>query len=110
MVYVCTGDLGMGQVRKHDIETWMPSRENYSETHSCSTFHDFQARRLNVRYRDEVNAKSKQHCYTLNNTAIATPRVLIPFLEVHQQADGSIKIPKALQPYLKGESVLGVKK
>lgn len=102
VVYVCTGDLGQGQVRKHDIETWMPSRKAYAETHSCSTFHDFQARRLKLRYKD----KSGQNlfCYTLNNTAIATPRVLIPLLENHQEADGSIRIPKALQPYLGGRS------
>ncbi|RYZ60080.1 MAG: serine--tRNA ligase [Proteobacteria bacterium] len=98
VVYVCTGDLGQGQVRKHDIETWMPSRKAYSETHSCSTFHDFQARRLKIRYKDA--AGQNQICHTLNNTAIASPRVLIPFLETHQQEDGSILIPKALRPYL----------
>ena len=98
VVYVCTGDLGQGQVRKHDIETWMPSRKAYSETHSCSTFHDFQARRLKLRYKDASG--SNLICYTLNNTAIASPRVLIPFLETHQQEDGSIRIPKALQTYL----------
>jgi seryl-tRNA synthetase len=100
VVYVCTGDLGQGQVRKHDIETWMPSREAYGETHSCSTFHEFQARRLKLRYRGSDQAN--QFCHTLNNTAIASPRILIPFLECHQQEDGSIRIPKALQPYLDG--------
>ncbi len=106
VVYVCTGDLGQGQVRKHDIETWMPSRKAYGETHSCSTFHDFQARRLKLRYKD----KSGQNlfCYTLNNTAIATPRVLIPLLENHQQADGSVRIPKALQPYFYGRTEISV--
>ncbi|SMF50145.1 serine--tRNA ligase [Pseudobacteriovorax antillogorgiicola] len=107
VVYVCTGDLGQGQVRKHDIETWMPSRNAYSETHSCSTFHDFQARRLKIRYKD--SNKKKNFCYTLNNTAIATPRVLIPFIEVHQQADGSIFIPEALRPYLNGQEFIGKK-
>lgn len=102
VVYVCTGDLGQGQIRKHDIESWMPSRESYSETHSCSTFHDFQARRLKTRYKDE-NGKN-QYCYTLNNTAIASPRILIPFLECHQQKDGSIYIPEALRPYLGGQA------
>ena len=106
MVYVCTGDLGQGQVRKHDIETWMPSRGAYSETHSCSTFHDFQARRLKIRYKD--SSGQNQICHTLNNTAIASPRVLIPFLETHQQEDGSIRIPKALVPYL-GTEVIGAK-
>ena len=98
VVYVCTGDLGQGQLRKHDIETWMPSRGSYSETHSCSTFHDFQARRLEMRYKNKEGKKA--FCYTLNNTAIATPRALIPFLEYHQQEDGSIYVPEKLRPYL----------
>lgn len=105
VVYVCTGDLGQGQVRKHDIETWMPSRNAYSETHSCSTFHEFQARRLQLRYKDE-NGENRI-CHTLNNTAIATPRVLIPLLENHQEVDGRIRIPKALQPYMGGKSHIG---
>ena len=105
VVYVCTGDLGQGQVRKHDIETWMPSRDSYGETHSCSTFYDFQARRLGIRYKNSEG--KKKVCYTLNNTAIATPRVLIPLLEVHQQEDGRIKIPKALQPYMGGQEYIG---
>ncbi len=104
VVYVCTGDLGQGQVRKHDIETWMPSRKAYSETHSCSTFHDFQARRLKMRYKDEQG--KTQVCYTLNNTAIASPRVLIPLLECHQQADGSVRIPEKLRRYMDGQKTL----
>ena len=105
VVYVCTGDLGQGQIRKHDIETWMPSRKAYSETHSCSSFYDFQARRLQIRYKDDQG--QRQFCYTLNNTAIATPRVMIPFLEVHQQEDGRIRIPAALKPYLNGQEFIG---
>ena len=105
VVYVCTGDLGQGQVRKHDIETWMPSRKSYGETHSCSTFYDFQARRLGIRYKNSEGKKNV--CYTLNNTAIATPRVLIPLLEMHQQKDGRIKIPKVLQPYMGGQEYIG---
>jgi len=104
VVYVCTGDLGQGQVRKHDIETWMPSRKAYSETHSCSTFHDFQARRLQMRYR--TKSGEVKTCYTLNNTAIATPRVLIPLLECYQQADGSVKIPDVLVPYMQGQKII----
>lgn len=100
IVEVCTGDMGQGQVKKHDIETWMPSRGKYSETHSCSSFYDFQARRSGIKYKDE-NGRSK-FCYTLNNTAVASPRILIPLIENHQQADGSIYIPKALRPYLDG--------
>lgn len=104
VVYVCTGDLGQGQRRKHDIEAYMPSRDSYGETHSCSTFHDYQSRRLKIRYRDEDN--KKQLCYTLNNTAIATPRIFIPFLEVHQTQDGNVRIPEKLQPFLGGRKLL----
>lgn len=101
---VCTGDMGLGKVRMHDIETWMPSRNAYGETHSCSSLHDFQARRMKIRVRD---AEGKvQVCHTLNNTAVASPRILIPLLENHQQADGSVRIPKALQPYMGGLEVL----
>ncbi|MDP3510898.1 MAG: serine--tRNA ligase [Candidatus Melainabacteria bacterium] len=105
VVAVCTGDMGLGQVRKHDIETWMPSRGAYCETHSCSTFHDFQARRLGIRYIDHEG--KKQYVHTLNNTAIASPRILIALLENHQNQDGTINVPKALRPYLGGREVLG---
>jgi seryl-tRNA synthetase len=101
VVDVCTGDMGQGQVFKHDIEAWMPSRKAYGETHSCSSFYDFQARRLNTRYKDS-NGKNV-FCYTLNNTCIASPRVLIPLLENHQNVDGSITIPAALRPYMGGQ-------
>lgn len=104
VVYVCTGDLGQGQRRKHDIEAYMPSRDSYGETHSCSTFHDYQARRLKIRYRDKN--KGKHLCYTLNNTAIATPRIFIPFLEVHQTKDGNVRIPEKLRPFLGGRELL----
>lgn len=100
VVAVCTGDLGQGQVAKYDIETWMPSRNNYGETHSASRFYDFQARRLNLRYRDE-DGKVKI-CHTLNNTVVASPRILIPIMELYQNADGSITIPEALRPYMGG--------
>ncbi len=105
VVYVCTGDLGQGQVRKHDIESWMPSRNAYGETHSCSTFHDFQARRLKIRYKTATG--ENQVCFTLNNTAIATPRALISLLECHQTADGKVKIPLKLRPYLDGAEFVG---
>lgn len=100
VVQVCTGDIGLGQVRKHDIEAWMPSRNSYSETHSCSSFNDFQARRSNIRYKDE-NGELK-YAYTLNNTAVASPRILIPILENYQNEDGSITIPEVLVPYMGG--------
>jgi seryl-tRNA synthetase len=100
VVNVCTGDLGQGQVQKFDIETWMPSRKNYGETHSASRFYEFQARRLNIRYRDKDGTVKFVH--TLNNTVIATPRALIPVLEIYQNADGTITVPKALRPYMGG--------
>ncbi len=100
VVDVCTGDMGQGQVYKNDIETWMPSRESYGETHSCSTFHEFQARRLGIKYDD---GGEKKFVHTLNNTCIASPRILIPILEVYQNADGSVTIPEALRPYMQGQ-------
>jgi seryl-tRNA synthetase len=105
VVYVCTGDLGQGQVRKHDIETWMPGRGNYGETHSCSSFYDFQARRLSIRYKDREG--KKLIAYTLNNTAIASPRILIPLLENHQTRDGRVRIPNALRPYMQNREFIG---
>ncbi len=100
VVNVCTGDLGMGQVQKYDIETWMPSRQGYGETHSASRFHEFQARRLNLRYRDDDG--KVRYCHTLNNTVIASPRILIPILELYQNADRSVTVPEALRPYMNG--------
>ena len=105
VVVVCTGDLGQGQAAKYDIETWMPSRKNYGETHSASRFYDFQARRLNLRYRD-TDGKVR-YCHTLNNTVIASPRILISILENYQNADGSVTIPEALRPYLGGREKIG---
>lgn len=100
VVNVCTGDLGIGQVQKFDIEAWMPSRNSYGETHSASRFHEFQARRLRMRYRD--GSKKIRFCHTLNNTVIASPRILIPLLELNQNADGTVTIPEALRPYMNG--------
>lgn len=100
VVVVCGGDLGIPQVKKYDIETWMPSRQAYGETHSASKFHDFQARRLRLRYRDREGTVRFLH--TLNNTVIASPRILIPLLELYQRADGSVAIPEVLQPYMGG--------
>lgn len=107
VVECCTGDMGAGKVRMYDVEAWVPSEQKYRETHSCSALHDWQARRTNVRYRD--NDGKVQFVFTLNNTAIATPRILVPFLENHQQADGTIKIPEKLRPYLNGQSFIGKK-
>jgi seryl-tRNA synthetase len=94
----CTGEIGLGQTRKHEVESWMPGRNAYSETHSCSSFGDFQARRSNIRVR--MADGSLSYPFTLNNTAVASPRILIPLLENHQQKDGSVVLPKALVPYM----------
>ena len=94
----CGGDLGLGQVKKYDIEAWVPSENTYRETHSASYFHDFQTRRLNIRYKDKEGKMRFVH--SLNNTVLATPRALVPILENYQQADGSIKVPEALQVYM----------
>jgi len=105
VVDVCSGDMGQGQVYKNDIETWMPSRGAYSETHSCSTLHDFQARRLNLRYKGKDG--KNRYCHTLNNTLVASPRVLIPILEMYQQEDGSVSIPEVLRPFMGGQERIG---
>jgi seryl-tRNA synthetase len=98
VVNVCGGELGAPQVKKYDIETWMPSRNAYGETHSASRFYDFQARRLKLRYRDRQGRV--RYAHTLNNTVIASPRVLIPLLEIYQQEDGSVIVPEVLRPYM----------
>jgi len=105
VVNVCGGDLGQGQVQKFDIETWMPSREGYGETHSASRFHDFQSRRLDLRYRGEDGKVA--HCHTLNNTVAASTRMLIALLENHQNEDGSVNVPEPLRPYMGGRDLIG---
>ncbi len=103
VVQNCSGDMGAGKYKMYDIETWMPGRKNYGETHSDSLLCDWQARRLNIKYKDSSGKINFAH--TLNNTGIASPRILIPLLENHQQADGSVKIPRVLQPYLGAEII-----
>lgn len=103
VVINCGGDIGLGQVKKYDIEAWVPSEEKYRETHSSSYFHDFQTRRLNIRYRDESGKLRFAH--SLNNTALASPRILVPIVENYQQADGSIKVPDVLVPYMGKEMI-----
>jgi seryl-tRNA synthetase len=97
---ICTADMSQKTYKQYDIESWMPSRKTYGETHSSSSLLDFQARRSNIRYRDDQG--KLRFCYTLNNTAVASPRILIPLIENHQEEDGSIRIPLALRPYMNG--------
>jgi len=103
VILTAAGDIGLGQVKKYDIEAWVPSQNNYRETHSASYFHDFQTRRLNIKYDD---GEKKRYAHSLNNTAMAFPRILVPIIENYQQADGSIKVPKVLIPYI-GKEFLG---
>lgn len=100
---MCTGDMGEPQLKKYDIETWMPSRNAYGETMSNSIMGDFQARRLNIRYKTKEG--KTEYVYTFNNTAVASPRILIAILENYQQKDGSILVPEVLQP-LMGKKVI----
>ncbi|MBP6857834.1 MAG: serine--tRNA ligase [Candidatus Pacebacteria bacterium] len=100
----CGGDLGLGQVKKYDIEVWVPSQEKFRETHSSSYFHDFQTRRLNIRYKDKEG--KLRYAHSLNNTLVATPRILASIIENYQQADGTILVPEVLRPYI-GKDVLG---
>ncbi len=105
VVNVCGGDLGVPHVQKFDIETWMPSRGGYGETHSASRFYDYQARRLDLRYRD-ADGKVRV-CHTLNNTVAASTRMLIALLENHQAEDGTLRVPGPLRKYFGGRERLG---
>src|SRR3954452_1425828 len=101
VIETSTGDMGLGKYRMNDIESWVPSLQKYRETHSCSTLHDWQARRANLRYR---GADGKvRFAHTLNNTALASPRILVPLLENHQTEDGRVRLPKSLQELMGGE-------
>ena len=102
---ICTGDLGDAKVKGYDIECWIPSEGRYRETHSDSYFHDYQARRADLRYRDADG--NVRFVHTLNNTALASVRTVIALLENHQQRDGTVRVPEALRPFLGGRGVLG---
>ncbi|HEU0310112.1 MAG TPA: serine--tRNA ligase [Sphingomicrobium sp.] len=104
VIETSTGDMGLGKYRMNDIESWVPSLGKYRETHSCSTLHDWQARRANLRYRD-VDGKVR-FAHTLNNTALASPRILVPLLENHQAEDGRVRLPEAIRPLMGGDEYL----
>ena len=103
VVECATGDMGAGKYRMNDVNTWFPSLGTFRETHSCSSLHSWQARRANIRYRDADGVK---FAYTLNNTAIATPRLLAAVVENYQTAEGRVRVPRVLQPYLGGRAEL----
>jgi seryl-tRNA synthetase len=108
LLQCCTGDLGPKNADMVDIECWMPGRDGYGETHSASRLYDYQCRRLNMRYRagGEQGKSETVFCHSLNNTVAASPRILIPLLEIHQQRDGTVNIPEPLRPYMGGKSVI----
>jgi seryl-tRNA synthetase len=110
LLQCCTGDLGPKNADMIDIECWMPGRGSegpdkrplgaYGETHSASRLYDYQCRRLNMRYKDDKG--QTVFCHSLNNTVLASPRILIPILEMYQDADGSVVVPEALRPHMGG--------
>ena len=106
VLLMCTGDMGEPQIKKYDIETWMPSRNTYGETMSNSIMGDFQTRRLNIKYKNKEG--KKEYCFSLNNTALASPRILVAILENYQQKDGTILIPQVLQSLI-GQKTISIK-
>jgi seryl-tRNA synthetase len=100
-VALCTGDLGFSSAKTYDLEAWLPGQNTYREISSCSNFEDFQARRAGIRFRREENSKV-EFVHTLNGSGLAVGRTLVAILENYQQNDGSILIPEALKPYMKG--------
>lgn len=104
VIVLCTGDMGFGAAKTYDLEVWVPAQNTYREISSCSNCEDFQARRMQARFKDEEGKNQLVH--TLNGSGLAVGRTLVAILENHQNADGSINIPKALQPYLGGQSLL----
>ena len=109
VVKICVGDLGFTAALKYDIEVWMPSYDRYVEISSCSNFEDFQARRANIRYKDDVKDKAK-FVHTLNGSGVAVGRTTAAIMENYQQADGSIRVPEALIPYMNGRTVIEMEK
>jgi len=104
VVECSTGDMGAGKYRMNDINTWLPSLGAYRETHSCSSLHDWQARRANIRYKDADG--TVRFAYTLNNTAVATPRILAALVENLQTIEAQVRVPAVLRPYLGGRELL----
>jgi seryl-tRNA synthetase len=106
VLLMCTGDMGFAQYKKYDLEAWAPGLARYLEVSSCSNFNDFQARRANIRFRAEPGARP-QFVHTINGSGLALVRTVSALLEVHQQADGTVRIPEALRPYMDGRESIG---
>jgi seryl-tRNA synthetase len=107
VVNLCGGDLGFSSARTYDLEVWLPGQNNYREISSCSNFRDFQARRMQARWRNPETGKPEL-LHTLNGSGLAVGRTLIAVLENYQQADGSVRIPQVLQPYMNGMSSIAL--
>jgi seryl-tRNA synthetase len=103
VVMLCTGDMGFGSAKTYDIEVWSPGQGSYLEVSSVSNCEDFQARRMNLRYKDESGENKFPHI--LNGSGVALARLFVSLIETHQRADGSVEIPGALQPYLKADCI-----
>ena len=108
-VLLCTGDMGFSSQKTYDLEVWLPGQGLYREISSCSNFGPFQARRANIRYRP-TGAKKTEYLHTLNGSGLAVGRTYLAILENYQQADGTVKVPEALVPYMNGETVIGKQK
>jgi seryl-tRNA synthetase len=105
VVTLCTGDLGFAATKTYDIEVWMPGQDKYREISSCSNCLEFQARRANIRFRRK-NAKKPEFCHTLNGSGLAVGRTFAAILENYQMKDGTVKVPKALVPYMGGIEII----
>jgi seryl-tRNA synthetase len=107
---LCTGDMGFSSAKTYDLEVWLPGQQTYREISSCSNFESFQARRANIKYKPAGGTDGKQakaeFVHTLNGSGLAVGRTYLAILENYQQADGSVRIPSALQPYMNGETVI----
>jgi len=110
LVNVCTGDIGTVAAKKYDIEAWMPAQNGYREVVSCSNCTDYQARRLNIRYREKEGAPTRGFVHTLNSTAIATGRTMVAIIENYQQEDGTIIVPEVLRKYMGGIDKINAKR
>jgi seryl-tRNA synthetase len=110
-VLLCTGDMGFGAKKTYDLEVWLPSQETYREISSCSNCGDFQARRMDARYREAPSAENQkpkpEFVHTLNGSGLAVGRTLVAILENYQEADGKVRVPKVLVPYMGGVEVIG---
>ena len=103
VINLCTGDMGFASAKTYDIEVWAPGQEQFLEVSSCSNCEDYQARRMGMRFKDEKGENRFPHIFNGSGTALA--RLFVALIETHQQPDGTIKVPAALQPYLKAEKI-----